>query len=148
MKAYKYDSETKKFIGEINRQIDPLESQEQGKEVYLMPANSTDIVPPEQKDGYDIVFNGTDWEYKEIEKPEPYEPTDEEIKQSRIWELKHLLADSDYAIIKIAEGSATHEEYADLIEQRKAWRAEINELESQSENVQDAPESGSENVQE
>lgn len=90
MKAYQYDSETKKYIGEIERQIDPLESQAQGKEIWLMPADSTDIVPPEAKDGYDIVFNGAGWEYKEIPKepePEPYEPTVEEqneiIRQTR-----------------------------------------------------------------
>ena len=88
MKAYQYDSETKKYIGEIDRQIDPLESQAQGKEIWLMPADSTDIVPPEAKDGYDIVFNGVGWEYKEIQKePEPEEPTIEEkneiIRQTR-----------------------------------------------------------------
>lgn len=90
MKAYQYDSETKKYIGEIERQIDPLESQVQGVDIWLMPANSTDIVPPEAKDGYDIVFNGTGWEYKEIEKPEPLpEPTieekNEQIRQTRAY---------------------------------------------------------------
>lgn len=90
MKAYQYNSETKKYIGEIDRQIDPLESQAQGKEIWLMPADSTDVVPPEAKDGYDVVFNGAGWEYKEIPKepePEPYEPTIEEqneiIRQTR-----------------------------------------------------------------
>lgn len=57
------------------------------------------------------------------------EPSAEEIKEKRIAELKRLLADSDYAVIKIAEGSATAEDYADLIAQRRAWREEINELE-------------------
>jgi hypothetical protein len=90
MKAYQYDSETKKYIGEIDRQIDPLESQAQGKEIYLMPADSTDVVPPEAKDGYDIVFNGTSWEYKEIPKePEPPEPTieeqNEQIRKTRAY---------------------------------------------------------------
>ena len=56
------------------------------------------------------------------------EPTQEEINQARVDELKQLLADSDYVVIKIAEGAASAEEYADLIEQRKAWRAELNEL--------------------
>lgn len=96
MKAYQYDSETKKYIGEIDRQIDPLESQAQGKEIYLMPADSTDVVPPETKDGYDIVFNGTGWEYKEIPKePEPAEPTIEEkneaIKQTRASQYATLI---------------------------------------------------------
>lgn len=58
-------------------------------------------------------------------------PTQEEINQARIAELKQKLADSDYAIIKIAEGAATVEQYAELIEQRKAWRAEINTLEEE-----------------
>ncbi len=49
---------------------------------------------------------------------------------SRIEELKQKLAETDYAVIKIAEGSATVEEYADVITQRQAWRTEINELES------------------
>ena len=99
MKAYQYDSETKKYIGEIERQIDPLESQAQGIDVWLMPANSTDIVPPEAKDGYDIVFNGTDWEYKEIPKepePEPLpEPTieekNEQIRQTRAYLYAQLI---------------------------------------------------------
>lgn len=49
---------------------------------------------------------------------------------SRIAELKHKLAKTDYAVIKIAEGVATAEEYADVIAQRQAWREEINQLES------------------
>lgn len=50
--------------------------------------------------------------------------------EARIAELKQLLTDTDYVAIKIAEGSATAEEYADVIAQRKAWRKEINNLES------------------
>lgn len=134
MKAYQYDSETKKYIGEIERQIDPLESQAQGKDIYLMPADSTDIVPPEPKDGYDIVFNGTDWEYKEIPKepePEPHEPTAEEKAQARIAELKLLLANADYWTSKYTDGEYTPEEWAEKVAIRKAWRAEINKLEEQ-----------------
>lgn len=52
------------------------------------------------------------------------------IDQEEISELKLKLAASDYAVIKIAEGAATPEEYADLISQRQQWRARINELEA------------------
>ena len=62
------------------------------------------------------------------------EPTEEEIKAARIAELKARLSATDYAVIKIAEGAATKEEYADLIAQRQAWRAEINELDGGEEN--------------
>lgn len=50
---------------------------------------------------------------------------------AEIAELKDKLAASDYAVIKIAEGAATAEDYADLIAQRQAWRARINELEGE-----------------
>jgi deoxyribodipyrimidine photolyase len=56
-------------------------------------------------------------------------PDYKEDNSERIAELKQLLSDTDYVVIKIAEGSATKEEYADVIEQRKAWRNEIRELE-------------------
>ena len=128
MKAYQYDSETKKYIGEIERQIDPLESQAQGKDIYLMPADSTDIVPPEAKEGYDIVFNGTGWEYKEIEKPEPYEPTELEKKQQELWETEQKLRELDYIGVKIATGRATIEEYADEIAEMSRLADKVNEL--------------------
>lgn len=54
---------------------------------------------------------------------------EEERRDERIAQLKQQLSDTDYAVIKIAEGAATAEEYADIIAQRQAWRAEINQLE-------------------
>lgn len=51
------------------------------------------------------------------------------INSERIEELKQKLADTDYIVVKIAEGSATKEEYAEKIQERKEWRLEINELE-------------------
>ena len=83
MKAYRYNSENKKYEGEATCQIDPLESEIAGKEIYLLPADCTYEVPPEEKDGFDIVWNGDAWEYKEQEKPkeeEPYVPTEDELK--------------------------------------------------------------------
>jgi hypothetical protein len=52
----------------------------------------------------------------------------EEQKPIRIMELRRHLAETDYLATKIAEGSATKEEYADQIAQRKAWREEIRQL--------------------
>ena len=53
----------------------------------------------------------------------------EELKQARISELKDKLQETDYIVIKIAEGEATVEDYTEVLANRKAWRAEINELE-------------------
>lgn len=50
---------------------------------------------------------------------------------ARIDELKQKLAETDYIACKIAEGSATVEEYANQIKQRQLWREEINELENE-----------------
>ena len=59
------------------------------------------------------------------------------IKKDPIFEiytLKQQLAETDYIACKIAEGSATAEEYADIISDRQMWREEINSLESELEN--------------
>lgn len=69
----------------------------------------------------------------------PHQPTAEEIAQqereARIWELKDALAQGDYKIIKCAEAQLTNEplpyNVAELVAERNAMRAEINELEAQ-----------------
>lgn len=43
---------------------------------------------------------------------------------------KQRLAETDYVVIKIAEGAATREEYADIIKERKELREKISELEA------------------
>lgn len=44
--------------------------------------------------------------------------------------LKILLRDTDYKALKHADGALTDEEYAPIRQERAAWRAKINELES------------------
>ena len=51
-----------------------------------------------------------------------------EENEHRITVLHRLLAETDYIASKIAEGSATIEDYTDKIAQRQAWRQEINDL--------------------
>jgi hypothetical protein len=55
------------------------------------------------------------------------EKTAEDNVQKAV-ELKRKLAETDYVAAKIAEGSATKSEYADVIAQRQAWRHEIGAL--------------------
>lgn len=57
-------------------------------------------------------------------------PTEKELACQRISELKAKLASTDYVVIKIAEGETNAEEYSEILAQRKAWRAEINQLEA------------------
>lgn len=73
----------------------------------------------------EIEPKGDERQFKVVEIPQPSE---EDIKQARIEELKAKLSETDYIVIKIAEGEATQEEYAEVLANRKAWRTEINEL--------------------
>lgn len=66
-------------------------------------------------------------EYEDILRFIPF--TESELASNRIAELKQMLRDTDYVTIKIAEGVATKEDYADILEQRSVWRTEINKLE-------------------
>lgn len=52
------------------------------------------------------------------------------LNSNRIFELKELLASTDYKAIKYAEGEMSAEDYLPIKEQRKLWRKEINELEN------------------
>lgn len=134
--CYRYDQEKKTFQQSEEMLKDPLESKLQGKDIWLLPANCTLIEPPEAKEGFDIVWNGDAWEYKEQEKekePEPYVPTEKEKTQQEIWELKEKLSETDYKILKCSEASLLGQELPyDLdavVSERDGWRAQINELE-------------------
>ena len=69
-----------------------------------------------------------DGTYKIVEIVIP-EPTEYEKAQTRIAELKQMLANADYWTSKRVDGEYTDEEWAEKVAIRKAWRAEINELE-------------------
>ena len=76
--------------------------------------------------GIDKIING-----KVVRDEQAKKDFDQSIrKYERIDELKKQLADTDYLAIKFAEGELTAEEFAPMKAQRKAWRAEINELEN------------------
>ena len=73
-----------------------------------------------------------------------YEPTEEQKakieKARKISELKRKLSETDYIVLKIAEAQAYGDEetvtalkttYATELEERKAWREQINELQAE-----------------
>lgn len=87
MIAYRYDDKFM-YVGVQMCQCDPIASAKAGKEIFLLPGNCTYITPPEPKESFNIVWNGSAWEYQEIPKePEPEQPephvltTDEKIAQ-------------------------------------------------------------------
>ena len=60
MQAYIYDSD-RFYVGEMTCQRDPLESEKQGKNIYVTPANSTTI-QPEIIEGAKPRWTGEAWE--------------------------------------------------------------------------------------
>ena len=78
--CYRYN-ENKEYIGSEEMFKDPLESELQKKDIWLLPADCTLTEPPEVKEGFNIIWNGDAWEYKELGKePEPHIPTEDELK--------------------------------------------------------------------
>lgn len=70
MQVYIYNEKTKEYIGTEQALINPLESELQGKEVYLLPANAT-FEKPNLQDGFASVFNGK-WENIEDNRGKEY----------------------------------------------------------------------------
>lgn len=65
MQTYRFDPETKEYLYSEEAFLDPLETEQQGKDVYLLPADSTFTEPFTAKDGFAVVWNGEAWEYIE-----------------------------------------------------------------------------------
>lgn len=70
-KAYLYDEKTKEYKSEVNAQLDPLESEKAGKDIYLLPANAT-WLKPTPKDGCVPVWNGETWDMVEDHRKQEY----------------------------------------------------------------------------
>lgn len=70
MQVYKYDEQTKEYIGTEQALINPLESELQGKEIYLLPANAT-FEKPNLQEGFASIWNGK-WENIEDNRGKEY----------------------------------------------------------------------------
>ena len=71
MQVYKYDEKTKEYLGKAEAFLDPLETELQGKTIYLLPANAT-FENPNLQDGFASVWNGTQWENIEDNRGKEY----------------------------------------------------------------------------
>lgn len=70
MQVYKYDEKTKEHIGTEQALTDPLETELQGKTIYLLPANAT-FEKPNLQEGFASVWNGK-WENIEDNRGKEY----------------------------------------------------------------------------
>ena len=62
MRIYKYSKTTKEYLGYMEAYLDPLESEKQGREIFVIPPYFTTVAPKFPKEDNAVVFNGTDWE--------------------------------------------------------------------------------------
>lgn len=84
MKLYYYD-ENGYYRAMSEAFLDPLETELQGEEVWLIPPHATTIEPPSSADGHIIKFNGKTWELEKMPDPEPEpELTLEELKAQKL----------------------------------------------------------------
>lgn len=70
MQVFKYDEKTKEYIGTEQALINPLESELQGKTIYLLPANAT-FEKPNLQEGFASVWNDK-WENIEDNRGKEY----------------------------------------------------------------------------
>lgn len=62
MKTVYYFDEKNEYTGTGYAQLDPLETELAGYEVYLLPASATFEVPPPKLEGHAIVWTGEEWQ--------------------------------------------------------------------------------------
>ena len=110
------------FVGVTTADPSPLEPG-----VYLIPGGAIDATPPTVPEGQRAKWNGQ-WVFEDIPQPEPEPepepPTEEEIKQMRIAELKRNLAETDYVTLPDYD-----KDKPEVLADRQAWRDEIRSLE-------------------
>ena len=81
MLVYRYDEDTKAYLGPEEAFLDPLETERKGREIYLLPPNCTFEAPPDNREGFYLKRVGETWEYTAIpvveDEPKELELTDE-----------------------------------------------------------------------
>lgn len=62
--CYRYDLETLCFVGTEEMVRNTSESEKEGRDIWILPAECTKTTPPEAKEGFKIKWNGEKWYYK------------------------------------------------------------------------------------
>ena len=110
------------FVGVTTADPSPLEPS-----VYLIPGGAIDATPPTVPEGQRAKWDGQ-WVFEDIPQPEPEPepepPTEEELKQMRIAELKQKLRETDYVSLPDYD-----KDKPEILADRQAWRDEIRSLE-------------------
>lgn len=129
MLIYRYNADTKEYAGSESAYLDPLESEKQGKEVYLIPANAT-ARAPELKEGCAAVWNGSEWENVEDNRGKEYW-----LKTDTYGTAAHVMTElgayPEGAVFTAPEMSDDEKKAAALNELDNQYAADKSELSSQ-----------------
>lgn len=117
--VYKYDEKTKEYLGKAEALLDPLETQLQQKEIYLLPADATFSAPTLQE-GYVSVFKEGAWENIEDNRGKEYWLQDDAYG-TPAREMKELGPLPEGATLKAPERTLD-EVKADKVQRLKAER--------------------------
>lgn len=98
MIAYLFD-ENGEFKYSYECQLDPLESEKQGKQIYLQPANSTLIAPPDVAENHKAIWNGTAWEDVDFTPQEVVEEPKELTEEEKLDLLREQREEECFPII-------------------------------------------------
>ena len=109
------------FVGVTTADPSPLEPG-----VFLIPGGAIDAPAPTVPEGQRAKWEGQ-WVFEDIPQPEPEPepepPTEEELKQMHIAELKQKLRDTDYVSLPDYD-----KDKPEVLADRQAWRDEIRQL--------------------
>ena len=83
MIAYGYN-DNMEYIGTVDCQKDPVRSDKEKRDVWLLPANSTFTAPPDfDQETQKSVWNGEVWHIEALPEPEPEpDPTPSQLREN------------------------------------------------------------------
>ena len=83
MNAYSYN-DNMEYIGTVACQKDPVRSEKEKRDVWLLPANSTFTTPPDfDPETQKAVWNGEVWHIEALPEPEPEpDPTPSQLREN------------------------------------------------------------------
>lgn len=67
MIIYNYDGSTGEYLSSSSANLDELESKIQGRAIYTIPSNATEIIPPKAANGYVCCFNTKTNSWSQVE---------------------------------------------------------------------------------
>ena len=104
-----------------------------------LPQNATYKKPLAEKEGFNVVWNDSAWEYQEIPQPEPEpEPTELDLARQAYYDAQAALAATDYRTLKYVDGEYTEEEYAVYRAERAQLRQAVRDAEAHMKELEEA----------